>query len=353
MMTSTSCVGGFGLQSTLLKGAGFTALRCIACWMVIIAHGSFLATGVSAQRLTLVEMNCENLFDTRHDSLKQDSEYLPTASRYWTPKRYWRKINNIAQSLLSTTDDAVPDLVALCEVENDTVLRDLTQRSLLRGAGYDYQITCSPDLRGIDVALLYQPLSFQPLLWHELRVKPVKNMRPTRDILYVCGLVSSGDTLHVFVVHAPSRFGGERYSRPFRQAVANCLLTAVDSIYRVSQDARILIAGDFNDYAGSAVLQTFRRHRLHNLTANALGTNGVKGTYRYNGQWESIDHVFGSRSIYHMVDTAFIHAPMFLLEEESMYGGLRPRRTYNGMRYQPGYSDHLPLVVRIKWRRRH
>ena len=34
-----------------------------------------------------------------------------------------------------------------------------------------------------------------------------------------------------------------------------------------------------------------------------------------------------------------------LLEEEKKYGGVRPRRTYNGFRYQPGYSDHLPVVT--------
>ena len=39
---------------------------------------------------------------------------------------------------------------------------------------------------------------------------------------------------------------------------------------------------------------------------------------------------------------------LFLLEEEKRYGGYRPRRTYNGYRYQPGYSDHLPLVARLK-----
>jgi hypothetical protein len=48
------------------------------------------------------------------------------------------------------------------------------------------------------------------------------------------------------------------------------------------------------------------------------------------------------------VDTTYIHAPKFLLEEEKTYGGVRPCRTYNGMRYQPGYSDHLPLVVQLR-----
>ena len=46
-----------------------------------------------------------------------------------------------------------PALVGLCEVENDSVLRDLTRRSPLKELSYRYVMTSSPDLRGIDVAL--------------------------------------------------------------------------------------------------------------------------------------------------------------------------------------------------------
>ena len=113
--------------------------------------------------LTFVELNCENLFDYHHDEGKDDTEYLPEATRHWTKQRYWRKLNHIAQELLSCSDDGIPDLIALCEVENDSALIDLTKRSLLRNAGYEYLMTNSPDLRGIDVALLYSPFTFAPI----------------------------------------------------------------------------------------------------------------------------------------------------------------------------------------------
>ena len=316
--------------------------------VITISNFSFLIpNSSSAQTLTMVELNCENLFDYRHDEGKDDTEYLPEATRHWTKKRYWKKLNYIAQELLSTSDDGIPDLIALCEVENDSVLNDLTHRSLLRNAGYEYLMTNSPDVRGIDVALLYSSFSFAPLSNYPLRVEPVDDMRPTRDILYVSGLVSSGDTVHVFVVHAPSRYGGERYSRPFRQTVADRLCQSIDSLYALSSDVRILIAGDFNDGPDSPMLQQICRHRIRNLTKDARGQNGVRGTYRYKGEWERIDHILGSPNIYNKVDTAYIHSPKFLLEDEKLYGGLRPRRTYNGMRYQPAYSDHLPIVVRF------
>lgn len=160
--------------------------------------------------MTLVELNCENLFDCRHDSLKQDFEWLPDGQRRWTPGRYWRKVNQLGQEILSCQQEGVPDLVALVEVENDSCLFDLTRRSLLRNAGYEYLMTSSPDVRGIDVALLYQPFSFRPICYDCLAITPLEGMRPTRDILYVQGEIISGDTLHVFVVHAPSRYGGEK-----------------------------------------------------------------------------------------------------------------------------------------------
>jgi endonuclease/exonuclease/phosphatase family metal-dependent hydrolase len=255
----------------------------------------------------------------------------------------------MGQELLSCCADGIPDLVVLCEVENDSVLHDLTRRSLLRQAGYEYLMTSSPDLRGIDVALLYSPFSFQPVSWRSLRVEPVKNMRPTRDILYVSGRIVTGDTLHVFVVHAPSRYGGERYSRPFRLCVADVLTRAVDSLLAASPRAAIVVAGDFNDYHDSPALRRIYGHGLHNVTKDARGQYGAKGTYRYQGEWRSIDHVLVTDALRHKVESAAVHAPLFLLEEEKLYGGYRPRRTYNGMRYQPGFSDHLPLVVRFSF----
>lgn len=316
-------------------------------WVIGLSFIFFHISIAESQQLTFVELNCENLFDYQDDEGKDDSEYLPEATRHWAKKRYWQKLNNISQSLLSCSEEGIPDLIALCEVENDSVLHDLTKRSLLRNAGYEYIMTSSPDLRGIDVALLYSPFSFKPVKSCFLRVDPISGMRPTRDILYVSGQVISGDTLHVFVVHFPSRFGGERYSRPFRKVVADRLCHSLDSIQRLNPDARILIAGDFNDSHDSPALKQIYSHNIQNLTKDARGLHGVKGTYRYQGEWGSIDHILSSRALYNKVDTAFVHSPLFLLEEEKLYGGYRPRRTYIGMRHQSGFSDHLPLVVRL------
>ena len=296
--------------------------------------------------LTFMELNCENLFDTRHDSLKNDLEFLPDGSYRWTPYRYWAKLNHLGQEIVALSNP-IPDFVAMCEVENDSVMFDLTRRSLLRNAGYEYVMTSSPDERGIDVALLYQPASFALLHSHSIRIKPLPDTRPTRDILYASGLIITGDTLHVFVVHAPSRRGGEQASRPYRLLVASQLAEAVDSVYAISRDAKIIIAGDFNDYADSPALQYLYEHHLINISSDAQGSHGAKATYRWHGEWRSLDQILCSPSLAARKQSSVIGDLPFLLEDDEKYGGKKPYRTYLGPRYLGGYSDHLPLVVQF------
>lgn len=302
---------------------------------------------------TFVELNCENLFDCRHDSLKNDTEFLPDGSYHWTRTRYWRKLDRVGQTIIACGVKGqswqLPDMVALCEVENDSVLHDLTRRSLLRNARYDYVMTCSPDERGIDVALVYSPFSFRLIRSHSVRVEPIKDMRPTRDILYASGVIASGDTLHVIVAHLPSRRGGERHSRPFRMAAADRVAAVVDSVYNVSKDAKIIIAGDFNDYANSASVRMLCGKRLKDISAEATGRNGAKGTYRYQGEWGSLDHILVSESLARNVVHCYINDAPFLVEPDEKYGGVKPRRNYLGPRYQNGFSDHLPLVATFGW----
>ena len=304
-------------------------------------------TLILSSLLTFMELNCENLFDTRHDSLKNDLEFLPDGSYKWTPYRYWAKLNHLGQEIVAQSDP-VPDFVAMCEVENDSVMFDLTKRSLLRNAGYEYVMTSSPDERGIDVALLYQPASFALLHSHSIRIKPLPDTRPTRDILYASGLVITGDTLHIFVVHAPSRRGGEQVSRPYRLLVASQLVEAVDSVYAISRDAKIIIAGDFNDYADSPALQYLYEHHLINMSADAQGSHGAKATYRWHGDWRSLDQILFSPSLSRLKMSCQIGDLPFLLEDDEKYGGKKPFRTYLGPRYLGGYSDHLPLVAKFK-----
>ena len=302
-------------------------------------------------RFTIVELNTENLFDARHDTLKNDYEFLPNSPRHWTRAKYWKKLNRTGQTIIACGEDScgwrLPDLVGLCEVENDSVLFDLTKRSLLRKARYEYVMTSSNDMRGIDVALLYSPFSFRLLKTDTIRVSLIANMQPTRDILYVKGAIINGDTLHVLLLHAPSRRGGEMQSQPFRKHVMMQVSNVVDSIQRRHSDAKVIVMGDFNDYADSPSLKPLYERNLLNVSAQAKGKNGAKGTYRYHGEWGSLDQILISENLRSYILSCHINDAPFLLEEDIKYGGVKPRRDYNGMRYNNGFSDHLPLVLQM------
>jgi endonuclease/exonuclease/phosphatase family metal-dependent hydrolase len=301
---------------------------------------------------TVVELNCENLFDCQHDSLKNDNEFLPTSARKWNPGKYWHKINHISKEIIacgqSATDSlnvSIPDIAILCEVENDTVMRDLTRRSLLRTANYDYVMTSSEDKRGIDVAMLYSPFTFRLLRTLPFRVPKVQGHEPTRDILYACGIISNGDTLHIYGVHLPSRIGGESGNLHFRMKAAEVLRKAIDSLMLISPKANVIVAGDFNDYAEEDVLKFVQASDLNNISAKAKGSHGAKGTYKYKGEWRSIDQMLISKPLTAKEKSCYIEDHTFLLEDDKTYGGMAPRRTFSGYKYNNGFSDHLPIVT--------
>ncbi len=312
----------------------------------------------------ILSYNVENLFDCHHDSLKNDYEFLPGAIRHWNYTKYKKKLDNIARVIIAAGEWNPPALVALCEVENDSVMRDLTRYSILKEADYRYVMTQSPDERGIDVALLYRRDLFRLLSSHSIPVPKLrKDSRPTRDILHVCGLLLNKDTLDVFVVHFPSRSGGTKESEPDRLSAAQNLKTATDSLFHIRHRAQILILGDFNDYptnksikqilkaeAPPAVSGLLHPQRLYHLLARKAVHRKEFGSYKYRGEWGLLDHIIVSGNLlqaqsplYSDETKADVFSPPFLLTEDKKYGGRQPFRTYNGMKYQSGYSDHLPV----------
>lgn len=310
---------------------------------------------VSAQEsFRVLFYNVENLFDCKNDSLKDDEEFLPEATRHWTFSRYREKLQHIAKAIIASGDDGrVPALVGLCEVENDSCLTDLVRRSPLREADYRYVMTDSPDRRGIDVALLYQRGSFKLLQHRSVRVPSEQVHRPpTRDILHAVGKVLSGDTLDVFVCHLPSRSGGSAQSERHRLLAARTLRQAADSVMRLRQQPHLILMGDFNDYPTSRSLKKVlcADSTLYNMMQHLKG-----GTYRYRAHWGIFDQIIvsadmlsGKGGIRTSPAKVQILRHPFLLEEDDKQGGDKPFRTYYGMKYNGGFSDHLPVCLDLE-----
>ena len=329
-------------------------------FLLLSSHVLLAQSEVSIDTLRIMSYNVENLFDCAHDSLKNDTEFLPDAVRHWTYSKYKQKLIRLSKVVAAVGGERTPDIVGLCEVENDKVLRDFTRYSPLKEVGYKYVMTRCADERGIDVALLYQPGSFRLLSTYSQVIPPaLTNHRPTRDILHVSGRVLSGDTLDIFLCHQPSRAGGQRQSEPSRLQVAQVIKQMADSILAIREQGRVVIMGDFNDYPQDKSIkkvlgaqapsktETIFDERLYNLMDGRAG-----GTYKYQGEWGILDQIIVSGSLLQKgqslstsYDLAHIASFPFLLEEDKKYGGYTPFRTYSGMKYKGGYSDHLPVVV--------
>ena len=309
-------------------------------------------TLVAQERIRLVTYNVENLFDCQDDPLTHDEEFLPSALRRWTPYRYWNKLHAVASAIVTIGGDRAPDLVGLCEVENDSVLYDLTRRSALRTVQYDFLITSSSDLRGIDVALLYKPTTYRPFDHWSLRLSTdqVPEENHVRDVLCVSGELVTGDTLDIFVCHLSSRLNGRQSTR-LRRSVVSVMRSAIDSLCTVRAVPRIVVMGDFNDTSDSDA--------LFPLICNdglVCITDGLGGSYRYKGEWEQIDHVYlspalvdSTQHLFLAMRGAWVATDKVLIEPEPLYGGCRPKRTYHGMRYQGGISDHLPVCFDLQF----
>ena len=88
---------------------------------------------------------------------------------------------------------------------------------------------------------------------------------------------------------------------------------------------------------------------------NLMGNNGKEqGTAKYAGFWHTFDQVLVSRSLFEesnglgvQDNIAVIIDFPFLLEDDRSHLGVKPFRTFLGPSYHRGYSDHLPINIRI------
>ncbi|MDD2278899.1 MAG: endonuclease [Bacteroidales bacterium] len=336
--------------------------RMVIPFTILLISLNLLSDGLLAQdRYRLMFYNVENLFDPFNDSLKNDDEFTAEGSRYWTWRKMTDKVNNIYKVITAVGEWEPPTMVGFCEIENRFVIERITKHTPL--SKFDYQIVHreSPDARGIDVALIYRPDQFTVEEEHFFRVSfPDNPDRATRDILYARGIIGGLDTLHVFVNHWPSKYGGALVSEPGRIAAGKLVRQKVDSIKLFHPDARIIIMGDFNDTPDSRPLieglgaslpeKPFTADGLYNLHLPYVAKG--EGTLKYQGAWEVIDMMIVTKGllnakhgVYTTPDGGKIFSADFLLEKDERFVGVIPFRTYIGFRYHGGFSDHLPIYI--------
>lgn len=307
--------------------------------------------------------NLENLYDTINDPAINDEEFLPNAVKNWNAKRYQTKLENMSDviSKLGQSEGvAGPAILGVSEIENLTVLKDLAAQPSLKPLNYQIVHFDSPDKRGVDVALLYQPRYFKvtnakaiPLIIYD---DETKERIYTRDMLMVSGLFD-GDPMHFIVNHWPSRRGSKDNSY-LRIAAAQRCRQLVDSLSLTDKNAKVIVMGDLNDdptdlsitthMNATGNLKEVKNGKMYNAMAPFF-KNGI-GTLAYRGQWNLFDQIIITEPLvdkrakgYRLLMGRIFNEP-FLIRDEGQYKGY-PLRTFGGNDYLGGYSDHLPVYV--------
>lgn len=296
-----------------------TTLLLAACACAgVFRAAAFPAGSADAPRndsLLVMFWNVENFFDYR-----SGSGYRP---EYLTRRRFEAKCEAVCKTILAVADryGRYPDIVAFAEVESPSVTRALVGSTLLRKLGYDVVHYDSPDHRGIDCALIYRS-AVLPLRSSSARHVLGRDGLPlaTRDFL-----VARFDSLSVVVNHHPSKVGGGKAE--MRTEVMSQMRSVADSLLALGA-GRVLCIGDFNDTLWK-------------------GSGPETATLKYNGHWEKIDGYFAFGLPVEVEESVFADAS--LLEPDRNFGGMKPRRSFLGPRYLGGVSDHLPLVLLVKF----
>ena len=320
---------------------------------------------------TVAFYNVENLFDTIKSPNTFDAEFTPNGQRGWGTQKYNRKLNLLAEAISQIGTDEnpnMPTILGVSEIENRAVLEDLIKEEKLQSANYGIIHFDSPDRRGIDVGLLYQPQHFVPTstksipLYIYEQSKSKRGSRHekgkriyTRDQLLVTGLLE-GEEIHLIVNHWPSRYGGEKKSSPNREGAAELNRQIIDSLYNINPNAKIITMGDFNDgpynksmtkvLGAEGDKSKVKKGGLYNPMYE-MYENGL-GTLAYRDAWDVFDQMIASEPLirndfsgWQLWKTRIFNKP-FLIQRTGRYRGYPLRNQLNG---EPGYSDHFPVYM--------
>lgn len=330
----------------------------LTCAIGLLASAAVWVSAAEPQDSTVYRIafyNTENYFHPTHDTLKNDYDFTPTGIKGWGSAKFTAKRNNLFKVVAALDAEAPLLALGLAEVENALVLRELCRGTPLRFLNFDFVHFESPDPRGIDVALLYRRDLLQVDTAFPIAVAvPPDSVSRTRDILYVRA-VRGQDTLHFFVNHFPSKYGGVTATEHKRAYAAGLLRRCMDGVLQHDSAAFVVAMGDLNTGCEDAVLAPLDSLPWVNLMAQpswTLDRRGGKagGSHKFRETWSTIDHIIVGQGSLGKIDRgkASLFDRDFLLMKDERYLGFKPLRTFYGAKYLGGYSDHLPVYIDVR-----
>lgn len=338
--------------------------------------------------------NVENLFSVENDPNRHAwlERYLEGELDGWDAAVLTAKISQLASVITRMNEGRGPDLLGVCEVENEEVLQLLVAAIDLPGRSYRVVHHNSGDKRGIDVAFIYDGKRFKTKsteIFHHI----IQKRTPTRDLFQVNFYTKPlGNLLICIGNHWPARTGGVLESEPYRMLAGETLaywMTQIHEIFaeRAVEDGRaeseskaipppVLVMGDFNDepfnrslthYALAERLERRVRSRrarkpyLLNLMWPLMGSGHV--THMYRGHPHMIDHFMVNRGLLDRDSpmglgrikmsgrsvpfSGIIKFEDMVIESGSNRNG--PRRFGRPAKHfdPDGFSDHFPIAMKL------
>lgn len=314
---------------------------------------------------TVMFYNLENLYDTIDDPQTADDDYTPVGDKRWTPDKYRRKLSNLSEifSAVASAHNGFPVVAGVSEVENLKVLQDLAAQKRMSGAHYKCIHFESNDARGVEVGMLYRPDKFTLMGCEPLKLA-LRSGREYigRDILAAWGELE-GEMFVFYVCHFLSRRGGVASSAGFRRAGAETARDHAAALRKDYPDIKVVILGDMNDSPSDESLAgLLKAHKtIFNVPEGEyfnpfwmLAEEG-KGTSIHNHRWVLYDQIIASYNLlpsypnlkgFRLVRTDKNHYGEIFRRNFMLRKGA-PRRSYYGNTFDNGYSDHLPVLVKI------
>ena len=346
---------------------------------------------VQAKSVQIMSYNVENLFDAKHDEGKIDWSFLPKDtpgkkeacakenSKYrradcydanWTDDKVEMKLTQIRDVILKEKHD-LPDFLGLIEVENPEVIGRLAKK-----LGYEnFDMTNSPDNRGVDVALMFKLNSDIKKISRAEHVVHVDY--PTRNILEVEFLVGNYP-LTIFVNHWPSLANPDSW----RVKAAEVLVSRAKEILLKNPRMNIIAIGDFNTIDSNnphpfkTVLEkdnlffdTVEQFKSDKNISDADKAKLPLGSYYYpkKNEWNYLDHIFYTGALHDgkelELDVASfeVYLPNFALKEFKRKAGSEDEKDHKIVmvpnrfntdaksRDEMGFSDHFSIRVKLNY----
>ena len=308
--------------------------------------------------------NVENLFNPENDPTKLDDDFTPNGDYHYTEEVYHQKLHNIATVLQRLGTDVTADgavIIGIAEIENDKAINDLLSQPEIKARNYKYIWYPTPDVRGISTAMIYNPkyfhvISSQPLYVH---LETVGQPRPTRNVLYIKGVLAGSDTIHVLVNHWPSRSGGESETMPHRAVAAAVDKRIVDSLLILNVNTKIILMGDLNDNPTDAsVIKVLKaKADTANLMLSDIYNPWIKvyksgtGTETFQGHWNLLDQIMVSGAFLKNNNHKWRYYKQQIFKKDFLMNAMgpdqgTPHRSFDVNRqWDNGYSDHFPTVI--------